>query len=182
MRDTKQEVLRFWFEESVPAQWFQKNEAFDAEVRARFLCTYDMVTKDLCHEWSRDPEGILALCLILDQFPRNMFRGTAKAFETDDKAILVAKDALHKGFDIVLPPIKRRFVYLPFEHSEKLSDQVKSVALFETMKEADPLAYEYAQKHYEVIKTFGRFPHRNEILGRDSTDEEIVYLEKFGGF
>lgn len=182
MRDTKLEVLKFWFEETMPAQWFQKNLDFDEEIRARFLCTYEMVTKDLCHDWARDPDGILSLCIVLDQFPRNMFRNSPKAFGTDDKALLVAKDAIHKGFDIVLPPIKRRFVYLPFEHSEKLADQRKSVTLFETMKETDPLGYEYALKHHDVIEKFGRFPHRNAVLGRESSQEELEYLEKFGGF
>ena len=144
MRDTKQEVLSFWFEETVPAQWFQKNDDFDAEIRERFLVTYDMALRDLCADWTRDSDGVLALCLIFDQFPRNMFRGTPKAFATDAKALLIAKEALHKGFDIILSPIKRRFIYLPFEHSENLQDQKKSVLLFKTMQDVDPLGYEYA--------------------------------------
>lgn len=176
MRDTKLEVLKFWFEETIPAQWFQKNDAFDTEVRERFLVTYDMAAKDLCTDWGRDADGSLALCIVLDQFPRNMFRGTPKAFETDAKALLVARAAIQKGFDLLHSPIKRRFLYLPFEHSEVLADQKRSVDLFKGMKDTDPLGYEYALKHYEVIEKFGRFPHRNTILGRESTEEELKYL------
>ncbi len=176
MRDTKQEVLKFWFEETAPAQWFQKNDTFDDEVRERFHVTYDMAAKDLCAEWARDADGVLSLCLVLDQFPRNMFRGTPKSYATDEKALLIAKAAISRGLDQILSPLKRRFVYLPFEHSENLNDQKRSVKLFESMKEADPLGYEYALKHYEVIEKFGRFPHRNAVLGRDSTAEELKYL------
>jgi uncharacterized protein (DUF924 family) len=176
MRDTKQEVLRFWFEETAPAQWFQKNDVFDDEVRERFHVTYDMAAKDLCGDWSKDAEGVLALCIVLDQFPRNMFRGTPKAYATDEKALLIAKAAINKGFDQLMVPVKRRFLYLPFEHSENLNDQKRSVTLFESMKDSDPLGYEYALKHYEVIDKFGRFPHRNAVLGRESTDEELKYL------
>ena len=176
MRDTKQEVLSFWFEEAVPAQWFQKNDAFDREIRERFELTYDMAAKDLCADWTRDADGVLALCIVLDQFPRNMFRGSPKAFATDSKALLIAKEAIHKGFDKILPIVKRRFLYLPFEHSENLQDQKRSVALFKTMQDSDPLFYEYALKHFEVIEKFGRFPHRNEILKRESTPEEYDYL------
>lgn len=183
MRDTRQEVLKFWFEETAPAQWFQKNEAFDSEIRDRFHVTYDMAAKDLCADWARDADGVLALCLVLDQFPRNMFRGSAKAFATDEKALLIAKAAIHKGLDQLLSPIKRRFVYLPFEHSEVLADQKRSVQLFEAMKEADPMGHEYARRHYSVIERFGRFPHRNAILGRENTAEEIAYLaEPNAGF
>jgi uncharacterized protein (DUF924 family) len=182
MRDTKLEVLKFWFEESVPAQWFQRNDVYDKEIKSRFLCTYDMVMKDMCRDWAREPEGILALCLVLDQFPRNMFRDTPKSFEADEKAVSIAKDAIYKGFDKILPPIKRRFIYLPFEHSEKLTDQEKSLELFAGMKESDPMAYEYAQGHYNIIRKFGRFPHRNKILGRESTAEEKAFLENESRF
>lgn len=177
MRDTKHEVLSFWFEETQPAQWFQKNESFDADIRERFMTSYEMAAKGMCHEWAKEADGVLALCLLLDQFPRNMFRDTPKAFETDGNALLIAKEAIHKGLDLLLLPIKRRFVYLPFEHSEELSDQKRSVQLFETMKDDDPMGYEYALKHYEVIEKFDRFPHRNKILGRESTEEEEQYLQ-----
>lgn len=177
MRDTKQEVLRFWFEETVPAQWFQTNHTFDLEIKSRFLCTYEMAVKEMCQDWLRDAEGVLALCIVLDQFPRNMFRGTAKAFESDFKALLIAKDAVSKGFDKIISANKRVFMYLPFEHSENLADQEKSVSLFSTVKDTNPMAYYYAQKHYDEIKKFGRFPRRNSILDRMCTEEENEYLE-----
>lgn len=177
MRDTKQEVLSFWFEETMPQQWFQKSDAFDQEITERFQVTYDMARKGLCNDWTKDADGVLALCLVLDQFPRNMFRDTPKAFETDNQILLIVKEALHKGYDALLNPVKRKFMYMPFMHSEDLKDQKKSVSLFETMKKDDPVTYEYAVKHMEVIEKFGRFPHRNDVLGRASTVEEMDYLE-----
>lgn len=177
MRDTKQEVISFWFEETMPQQWFQKNDVFDQEIKERFLVTYEMARKDLCNDWARDADGVLALCLVLDQFPRNIFRGSAKAFETDKKILLIVKETLHKGYDALLNPVKRKFMYMPFMHSEDISDQKKSVSLFEMMKGDDPLSYDYAVKHLEVIEKFGRFPHRNEVLGRQSTEEELKYLQ-----
>lgn len=177
MRDTKQEVLSFWFEEVMPQQWFQKNESFDTEIRERFLVTYEMAKKGLCNDWVQEADGVLALCLVLDQFPRNMFRDVPKAFETDAQILLIVKETLHKGYDALLNPIKRKFMYMPFMHSENLQDQRKSVSLFEGMKGDDPLTYEYALKHLEVIEKFGRFPHRNKILGRESTENEMQYLQ-----
>ena len=176
MRDTKQEVLKFWFEEAAPQQWFQKNDSFDTEIKERFLVTYDMARKDLCADWTRDSDGVLALCLVLDQFPRNIFRDSPKAYDADAKILLIVKEALHKGYDQVQVPVKRRFMYMPFMHSENLSEQKRSVELFKKMKDDDPLSYEYALKHLEVIEKFGRFPHRNKVLGRESTDEELNYL------
>ena len=177
MRDTKQEVLKFWFDEISPQQWFQKNDAFDADIKERFIVTYDMARKGLCADWTNDAEGVLALCLVLDQFPRNMFRDTPKAFETDGKVLLVVKEALHKGFDQLLSPVKRRFIYMPFMHSENVIEQRRSVSLFEVMKGDDPLSYDYALKHLEVIERFGRFAHRNEVLGRESSVGELAYLK-----
>lgn len=176
MRDTKQEILHFWFDETRPAQWFQKSDEFDALIRERFMVTYDMARDGLCDGWNRDAKGCLALCVLLDQFPRNMFRGAPSAFATDVKALLIAKHAVAQGFDQILPVIERRFIYLPYEHSEDLADQKKSVALFEKIQKEDPLGYDYALRHYEVIEKFGRFPHRNAVLGRASTPAEQEYL------
>ncbi len=176
MKDSQREVLDFWFVETAPVQWFQKNTVFDDMIRDRFLPLYDMAKGGFCDGWTRDADGCLALCLILDQFPRNMFRADPKSFETDAKALSIARDAISKGFDQVLAPVKRRFLYLPFEHSEKLEDQKESVALYENMKDEDPLGYEYALRHFRVIEKFGRFPHRNAVLGRANTDEERDYL------
>lgn len=176
MRNTRKEIIHFWFEESQPQQWFQKNDSYDREIKERFSVAYDMAREGLCDHWTVEAEGSLAFCILLDQFPRNMFRGSPKAFETDAMALDVAKAAIEKGFDKVLPVIKRRFLYLPFEHSESIEDQKRCVALFEQIKEEDPLAYDYAVRHLEVIEKYGRFPHRNKILGRQNTPEEEEYL------
>lgn len=180
MRDTKEEIIEFWFEETAPQQWFQVSDIFDAQIIDHYLDTYEMARDGKLDEWAVDAEGCLALCLVLDQFPRNMFRHAAKAFATDAKALLIAKQALHKGFDQVLTPVKRRFLYLPFEHSENFQDQKKSVELFKTMQADDPLGYEYALRHMHVIEKFGRFPHRNKALGRTNTPEEDEYLSTPG--
>lgn len=176
MRDTKQELLHFWFGETKPAQWFQVNPDFDSLVRERFLATYRMAADGLCNAWAVDADGTLALCILLDQIPRNMFRGYKDAFATDPQARRLAVQAIVRGYDQILPPVRRRFIYLPLEHSEDMDDQEKSVALFAAMKDDDPTGYEYALHHRDIIARFGRFPHRNAALARDSTAEEIAYL------
>jgi len=177
LRDSKNEVIKFWFEEIKPQQWFQKNAAFDADISDRFMTTYEMAKKNLCSSWTNDADGVLALSIVLDQLPRNMFRDKPKAFETDYKILGIVKEALHKGLDQILPHTKRRFIYMPFMHSEELNDQKICVELFKKIKIDDPLSYEYALKHLEVIEKFGRFPHRNEILGRQSSKDELSYMK-----
>jgi len=176
MRDTKTEILHFWFTETEPQQWFQVSSAFDSQVRERFMVVYNMAREGLCDGWKTEPEGCLALCLVFDQFPHHIFRGKREAFDMADKSLSVAKYAVAKGFDQALPPLKRRFVYLPYEHSERLTDQDECVALFRAMKDDDPQGYEYALRHRDVIEKFGRFPHQNELLGRESTPVEEVFL------
>ncbi len=176
MRDTKKEILSFWFEETAPSQWFQKNNDFDAEIKSRFSLTYEMANKGLCAAWTDDAEGVLALCLVLDQFPRNMFRNSPKSFSSDKKILLIVKASINKGFDQLLSAHKRKFLYMPYMHSENLEDQKRSVELYKSLKGDDYLAYDYAVKHMEVIEKYGRFPHRNEALGRESTAEELEYL------
>lgn len=180
MKDFQKDVLDFWFLETQPQQWFQVNKEFDQTIRERFMEPYEMAARGEFDEWQKNPDGALALCILLDQMPRNMFRGTPKAFETDKKALVIAKYAVSKGLDQVLGPQKRRFIYLPFEHSENLNDQRRSVELFEKMKNEDQLGYDYAVRHLEVIEKYGRFPHRNKILGRDNTPEEEEYLAQPG--
>jgi len=180
MKDTKADILAFWFEESSPAQWFQKNPDFDAAIRDRFGSDYDLAAAGIFDGWQDTPEGCLALCILLDQFPRNMFRDSPRAFATDFKALTFAKYAVEKRFDTLLPPVKRRFLYLPFEHSEDMDDQNLSVGFFATMKKDDPVGYEYAIRHRDVISRFGRFPHRNAALNRTSTPEETAYLAEPG--
>ena len=176
MKDFQKDILDFWFVETLPQQWFQVNEEFDQVIIERFTEPYEMAVRGEFDEWQNNADGALALCILLDQMPRNMFRGTPKAFETDKKALVIAKYALSKGLDQVLSGQKRRFVYLPFEHSENINDQRRCVELFEKTKDDDPLGHDYALRHLKVIEEYGRFPHRNKILGRDNTPEEEIYL------
>ncbi len=180
MNDFQKNVLDFWFVETQPQQWFQTNEMFDQEIVVCFKGAYEMASRGEFDEWQESADGVLALCILLDQMPRNMFRGTPKAFATDEQALNIAKKAVSKGLDQDLSVQKRRFIYLPFEHSESLDDQHRSLELFETIKDEDEMGYDYAVKHFEVIKKYGRFPHRNEILGRENTLEEKEYLSQPG--
>ena len=180
MKDFQKDILDFWFVETQPQQWFQVNEEFDRTIIARFSEPYEMAARGEFDDWQKNADGALALCILLDQMPRNMFRGTPKAFDTDKKALIVSKYAISKGLDQVLPLQKRRFIYLPFEHSENMNDQHRCVELFEKIKEDDPLGYEYAVRHLDVIEKYGRFPHRNKILNRENTSEEDEYLAQPG--
>lgn len=182
MRDTKYEINHFWFEELEPQQWFAASKTLDDQIRHRFSINYDMAKDGLCKDWTADAHGALALIILLDQFPRNMFRDTKAAFATDQDALLIAKESVHKGYDQILEPVKRSFLYMPFQHSEVLSDQKKSVELFGAMAEHNPAGHEFAKRHYDAIKQFGRFPHRNEILGRKSSPQEIEFLKTKKGF
>lgn len=176
MRDTKHEIVQFWFEETEPQIWFQQNEDFDRQIRDRFGVTYDMAKDGLCNNWGHDSEGCLALCLLLDQFPRRIYRGTPAAYATDEMALLVAKQALQKGFDRVLAAERRFYIYLPFEHSETEHDQKRNLELFKAMEIENPVAYHVAKQRYDIFKSFGRFPERNEALGRKNTEEEAKFL------
>jgi uncharacterized protein (DUF924 family) len=176
LRDTRQEIVHFWFEETEPRLWFQRSDEFDSIIKDRFAMTYNMAKDGLCNGWNVDADGCLALCLLLDQFPRRMFRGTAAEFETDERALLIAKQAISKGFDQLLTPEKRFFLYIPFEHSERLSDQKKNLELFKSMQDENPVAHFVAQQRYAVIEKYGRYPERNAALGRENTPEEKAYL------
>jgi uncharacterized protein (DUF924 family) len=182
MRDSKTAILDFWFTETKPAQHFQKNPDFDALIAERFSTDYDLAAAGIFDGWTEDGEGCLALILLLDQFPRNMFRDSPQAFAMDAKARGVAQQVLDRHFDVLSPPEKRRFFYLPFEHSEDPADQDKSVALFAAMKKDDPMGYDYALRHRDIIQKFGRFPHRNALLGRVSTAAELGFLKENPGF
>ena len=173
------EVLDFWFGTGAERgkahkRWFEKNPAFDAEVRRRFSALYEDLSSNP-DAWLDPAPDCLARILVLDQFPRNMFRGSARAFAADPLALAAAKHAVARGYDRDLPAVEKQFVYLPFEHSESLADQEKSLELFKGNDN-----YEWAVKHWQIIKRFGRFPHRNEILGRKSTPEEIEFLKTPG--
>jgi uncharacterized protein (DUF924 family) len=181
------DVLAFWFGgvagddfASRNGVWFRKDEAFDAAIRDRFAGLQATAAAGDLSAWEDEPRSTLALVIILDQFPRNMFRGTPRAFATDAMALAVAKRAIERGFDSHLQPVERLFLYLPFEHSESLADQERSVALMSSL--GDPNALDYAERHRAVIARFGRFPHRNALLGRLSTPEEIVFLGEAGSW
>ena len=170
---TPEEVLAFW-REAGPDRWFSKDEAFDLTCRERFLFTYEAAARGDLGEWELTPEGALALILLLDQFPRNMFRGTKAVYRTDPAALMAADRAVEKGFDRTVEPALRRFFYLPFMHSEELADQERSVALNEASGDEDAAAW--ACHHHDIIARFGRFPHRNAVLGRAGTAEERAFL------
>lgn len=181
------EILFFWFGEPRDDQayydewrsrWFNANPHFDQEVRDRFTADYQQASTRQLTAWREEPRSGLALVLLLDQFPRNMFRGHSQAFATDALAREVATHLIQTGFDRLLLPIERAFVYMPFMHSETLADQRSAIALFQQLaQEREYLSFvTYAIKHLEVIERFGRFPHRNAILGRPSTPEEAESL------
>jgi uncharacterized protein (DUF924 family) len=172
------EVLAFW-RAAGPDKWFEKDAAFDAEIAARFSCLWQTGRDGKLAPWEETPEGALALVIVLDQFPRNMFRGEARTYAADSLARAVAGRAIARGFDQQLALSDRQFFYLPFEHSETLADQERCCALFGATGDADLL--KWAQLHADIIRRFGRFPHRNTILGRDTTAEEQAFLDG-GGF
>jgi uncharacterized protein (DUF924 family) len=187
------EVLEFWF--GVPdspefgrprAAWFVKSAAFDAEIRDRFLATHEAAAAGTLDGWGARPLGALALVVVLDQFPRNLFRGSAEAFASDAHALTLARRLVLGGrMDLALTPTQRVFLYLPFEHAESLDAQDHSVALFEGLRDQPAHArpngtIDYAWRHRAVIAQFGRFPHRNATLGRESTPAELTYLSQPG--
>jgi uncharacterized protein (DUF924 family) len=171
-------VLSFW-RAAGPEKWFKKDTAFDESIRARFLDTYDAAAAGLLSDWEQTAEGALALTIALDQFPRNMFRGDARTYAADPQARAVAERALERGFDQRMPLSERQFFYLPFEHSEATADQERCCALFAAAGDAELL--KWAQSHADIIRRFGRFPHRNAMLGRSTTAEEQDFLDG-GGF
>jgi uncharacterized protein (DUF924 family) len=170
-------VLAFW-RAAGPDKWFTKDDAFDAEIRDRFLATYESAAAGELG-WDANAEGALALLIVLDQFPRNMFRGSARAFAADPLAREVAIRAIDRGFDQSVAVAERSFFYLPFEHSELASDQDRCVALNRASGDADAL--KWAELHADIIRRFGRFPHRNAVLGRLTTPDEQAFLDG-GGF
>jgi uncharacterized protein (DUF924 family) len=183
MNDTKpmvtpEDVLAFWFSAEVQPKWYEKDDAFDAICRERFGAASEAAIAGALDAWTATPEGALALVILLDQIPRNVHRGTPRAFSGDDKALATAKAAIAKGFDTALPSDRRNFLYMPFQHSERLEDQERGMELFAANDVADGLKYMTA--HRDIIARFGRFPHRNAILGRASTPEELDFLQQPG--
>lgn len=184
------EVLAFWFGAAPGSPdygrtrevWFDESAAFDAEVHRSLAAAHEAATAGRLDAWAEGARGALALVILLDQVPRNIFRGEARAFATDEKARGVAGAAVARGFDRALMPVERMFLYLPFEHSERIDDQCRSLELFASL-EADPATagcLAWASRHYQVIARFGRFPHRNAALGRATTPEEAAFLAEPG--
>ncbi|MES2634310.1 MAG: DUF924 family protein [Pseudomonadota bacterium] len=171
------DVIAFW-REAGPSRWFRKDEAFDAQFRDRFLAAHDAARSGQFTSWTGSAAGALALLILLDQFPRNAFRGTARMFESDAQALEIARNALTAGFDTQVEPELRNFFYLPFMHSEALADQNRAVELAGAIGGE---ALRFAIVHRDIIEKFGRFPHRNAVLGRVTTPEEQRFLDE-GGF
>jgi len=171
-------VVSFW-RDAGPDKWWDKDDAFDGLVRSTFLPLHEAAARGELAEWENSPEGALALVIVLDQFPRNMFRGSPHAFATDPLARAVAARAIASGFDQATDKTMRPFFYLPFMHSEQLADQERCVELYGAL--GDPDLVKYAVEHRDVIARFGRFPHRNHALGRNTTATEQEFLNS-GGF
>lgn len=177
---TPDDVLHFWYSDAARAKWFVKDEAFDAEIRRRFAVLYEHVRDGAHADWKDSPRGLLALVVVLDQFPRNMFRGSAQAFASDDLALTLAELGIAKGFNVRLSPEERMFLYMPLQHAEKIDVQEQAVARFAELELDDTL--DFAKQHRDIILRFGRFPHRNAVLGRESTVEETEFLKNHAGF
>ena len=171
------DVVAFW-REAGPKRWFEKDAAFDDDIRRRFLKLHEAAAAGKLTNWEANAEGTLALLILLDQFPRNMFRGQARMFASDLLAHAIASRAILNGFDGAFPDLFG-FFYLPFMHSEELADQERAIAFYRARNDADGL--KWAERHADIIRRFGRFPHRNAVLGRVSTPEEQAFLDG-GGF
>ena len=189
MEETAQAVVHFWFgapgspeRGKARTAWFRKDDAFDDEIRRRFAEAVEIALAGGLGEWCTNAEGSLARVLLLDQFTRNIFRGSARAFAGDQRALATAEEAVARGFDRELTARERWFMYMPFEHAENVKAQHRSLQLFgalaQEMGDDDPLVW--ARKHAEVVFRFGRYPHRNAVLGRASTPEEEQYLREPG--
>lgn len=185
MKSLAPAVLNFWFGEGAEhgkahKRWFEKDPAFDAEVRSRFSQLHEKQTRE--RDWLDSPRDCLARIIVLDQFPRHLYRGTARAFSSDALALEAARHLVDSGWDRSLLPVERMFAYLPFQHSESLADQERAVKLYEPLQAFAETADtgRYAIAHRDIIRRFGRFPHRNAALGRASTLEEIEFLKQPG--
>jgi uncharacterized protein (DUF924 family) len=172
------DIVKFWFEELAPEDWYKADAKRDAEVRRRFGPLHEKLSVAVPEDWLARPKGWLAAILVLDQFPRNMFRGDPRAFATDAEALALSKRAIAEGVDMQLVPEQRAFLYLPFQHTEDAADQARSVELFTAL--GIPSNLDFALRHKAIIDRFGRFPHRNAVLGRASTEQEAAFLTQPG--
>ena len=176
------DVIAFWVEAG-PKRWFAKDDAFDRAIRDRFEALHLQASRGELGSWGDTAEGTLALLILVDQFPRNLYRGSAHAFATDPLALAAAQRAIERGFHLQAAPELRPFFFLPFEHSERIEDQDRSIGLCEAHRDAtgDADTLKWAHLHRDIIVRFGRFPHRNKCLGRITTPEEQAFLDG-GGF
>jgi uncharacterized protein (DUF924 family) len=174
------DVVHFWFEELRPEAWFARDETVDATIRKRFGALHASLTEKVPAAVTATPLGALAAVIVLDQFSRNLFRNTSRAFTCDPTALAIAQEAIGSGFDRQLERNQRTILYMPFQHSEDRAVQQRSVELFTELGDANTL--DYAKQHRDIIERFGRFPHRNRVLGRESTPQEIEFLKTHSGF
>lgn len=175
---TAHDVLDFWFRQSTSEQWFRKDDAFDEAIRKRFGAWHARAARGELWAWRTDAAGRLAEVIVLDQFSRNLLRGSPQSFAQDGMALVLAQEAIAQGLDAELPPEQRAFLYMPFMHSESAAIQAESVRLFTGLGQAHNL--DYARQHQVIVDRFGRFPHRNAVLGRESTPEEAEFLKQPG--
>jgi uncharacterized protein (DUF924 family) len=180
MHISANEIIDFWYCDRIKKQWFSATPELDQEILEKYGDLWETALAGGLDDWLSEPNGCLALIIVLDQFPLNMFRGTAKSFQSENKSIEVAKAAVSQRFEQQLGKDKLAFLFMPFMHSENILDQELSVSLFK--KHGLQGNLRFAEHHREIIRKYGRFPHRNSILGRDSTDEEIKYLESNEAF
>lgn len=171
------EVIAFW-REAGPDRWFAKDEAFDTEFRRRFEAAHFLAARRGLDHWAESADGMLALLILLDQFPRNIWRGTGHAYATDPLALHFATLAVDQGLDRMIDEELRRFLYLPFQHSEERADQDRALGLFQTLDRDDD--DRWAEHHHDIVVRFGRFPHRNRALGRETTPDEQAFLDADG--
>src|SRR5262245_7067785 len=170
-----EEVLRFWFVDTKPKMWWTVDPQFDALVAERFGSALHAAERSELYAWRGEPRGRLAEVIVLDQFSRNVYRGTGKAFANDSLALALAQEAVAGGHDRALPSTERAFLYMPYMHSESRLIHAEAERLFASLEEGDN--YEYELSHKAIVDRFGRFPHRNAVLGRESTAEELVFLQ-----
>lgn len=175
-----QDVRDFWFSAEMQPYWFEKSDDIDRQIIQLFLETYEAAHGGRMDHWLENAPDALALMIVLDQFPRNMFRGSGRSFESNDLALGYARAALDKGFDAAVTSVQRSFFYLPFMHSEDLDDQDRSVRLYQAL--GDENALKFAHEHRDIIARFGRFPHRNAALERETTPQEAEFLKTHTGF
>lgn len=177
---TAEEIIDYWYSSEISKQWFASTAQLDTEIKSKYESLWQVATNGELDHWRANPQGCLALVIVLDQFPLNMYRNQPESFSTEAMSIDIARHAVKRKFDQALQPEQKTFLYMPFMHSEKLSDQNFSIELYSAAGLEENRRF--AEHHRELIRRFGRFPHRNKILGRTSTPEEIEYLNSKQAF